>query len=146
MATVVPRQQRPRPASCATPSSQDDCRALDRRPAAANSPNGTSPEAGSSVSFVRHRAILVSDSRSRGAPAVCCPRTRRYLFPVCASLTGTRAYKSVDGIRIARVAATRTTPMKFKSFLLSAAGFVLLAAGVAWIDPRVRDKLTLYFH
>ena len=36
--------------------------------------------------------------------------------------------------------------MKFKSFLLSAAGFVLLAAGVAWIDPRVRDKLTLYFH
>lgn len=36
--------------------------------------------------------------------------------------------------------------MKFKSFLLSAAGFALLAAGVAWIDPRVRDKLTLYFH
>lgn len=36
--------------------------------------------------------------------------------------------------------------MKFKSFLLSAAGFALLAAGVAWMDPRVRDKLALYFH
>ena len=36
--------------------------------------------------------------------------------------------------------------MRFKNFLLSAAGFALLAGGVAWIDPRVRDKFAQFLH
>jgi hypothetical protein len=36
--------------------------------------------------------------------------------------------------------------MRFRSMLLSLAGFALLALGVAWLDPRVRDKFAQLLH
>ena len=36
--------------------------------------------------------------------------------------------------------------MRFRSVLLSTAGFALVALAVAWLDPRVRDKFAQLLH
>ena len=51
------------------------------------------------------------------------------------------AYKSVDGIRIAR-GATKDDAMKFRQLLLSMTALALVLGGLAFVDPRVRDRLT----
>jgi hypothetical protein len=36
--------------------------------------------------------------------------------------------------------------MRFRQMLFSLAGFAVLFAGVAWLDPRVRDKFAQLLH
>jgi hypothetical protein len=52
-----------------------------------------------------------------------------------------RAYKSVDGIRIASSAA-KDYAMKFRQTMLSLTAFALVVGGLVYVDPRVLGRFT----